>query len=87
MRQEGDKYRPVVTVLKAKKGKPTKVLMSGMEYELLPEHEKMKRDYINASKRITDQHKQIKKLYGRIEELEERVGKKNDSKRKTGNNR
>lgn len=34
-RQKGDKYRPVVTVLKVKRGLPTKIAVSGQEYALI----------------------------------------------------
>lgn len=44
MRQKGDKYRPVVRVLKAKKGVPTKINVSGNDYALVHP------DYINGNK-------------------------------------
>lgn len=44
MRQKGDKYRPVATVLKEKKGVPTKLHISGKVYALVPD------DYINGRK-------------------------------------
>ena len=34
MRQKGDKYRPVVTILKVKKGLPTVIKVSGQIYVL-----------------------------------------------------
>lgn len=34
-RKKGDKYRPVVTVLKVKRGLPTKIMVSGQEYALI----------------------------------------------------
>lgn len=34
-RQAGEKYRPVVEILKMKKGLPTKIRVSGQEYSLL----------------------------------------------------
>lgn len=34
-RKKGDKYRPVVTVLKVKRGLPTKITVSGQEYALI----------------------------------------------------
>lgn len=38
-RTKGETYRPVVKVLKAKKGVPTKVRFSGFEYALVhPDH-------------------------------------------------
>lgn len=43
-RQKGDKYRPVVRVLKAKKGVPTKINVSGNEYALIHP------DYVNGNK-------------------------------------
>ncbi len=33
-RQKGDKYRPVVSILKTKKGVPTVILVSGRRYQL-----------------------------------------------------
>lgn len=33
-RQKGEKYRPVVTILKTKKGVPTVILVSGRQYTL-----------------------------------------------------
>jgi hypothetical protein len=44
MREKGDRYRPIVTILKQKNGTPTKVLISGEEYALVP------KDYINGYK-------------------------------------
>lgn len=38
-RVKGETYRPVVTVLKVKRGLPTKVKISGFEYALIhPNH-------------------------------------------------
>lgn len=34
-RKKGDKYRPVVTVLKVKRGLPTKIMVSGHQYALI----------------------------------------------------
>ncbi|APB37963.1 hypothetical protein BIZ35_15165 [Heyndrickxia coagulans] len=34
-RQKGDKYRPVVMILKTKRGLPTKIMVSGQEYALI----------------------------------------------------
>lgn len=66
MRTEGEKYRPVVKVLKTRNGVPTKVLISGQEYVLEPEHEKLKRDYINTAKKLTKLNKLMDKLNGRM---------------------
>lgn len=38
-RKKGDKYRPVVTVLKVKRGLPTKIMVSGQEYALIHENQ------------------------------------------------
>lgn len=34
MRQKGDKYRPVVHIIKTKKGVPTVIYVSGRRYQL-----------------------------------------------------
>lgn len=34
-RAKGEKYRPIVTVAKERKGLPTKVIISGHEYALI----------------------------------------------------
>ena len=34
MRQKGDRYRPIVTILKTKKGIPTVIKVSGHQYVL-----------------------------------------------------
>lgn len=44
MRTKGERYRPVVTILKTKKGIPTKIHVSGQEYALIH------KDYINGNK-------------------------------------
>lgn len=36
-RAKGEKYRPIVTVAKERQGLPTKVVIGGREYALLPE--------------------------------------------------
>ncbi len=36
-RKKGDKYRPVVTILKTKRGLPTKIMVSGHQYSLIHE--------------------------------------------------
>ncbi|MEW5567355.1 hypothetical protein [Rossellomorea marisflavi] len=36
-RAKGEKYRPIVTVAKERHGLPTKVVIGGREYALLPE--------------------------------------------------
>lgn len=33
LRERGERYRPIVTVLKTKKGKPTVIKVSGREYQ------------------------------------------------------
>ncbi|QKS71679.1 hypothetical protein FLK61_34205 [Paenalkalicoccus suaedae] len=41
LRDKGDRYRPVVTVAKAKKGVPTVVEISGQRYTLThPDHKR-----------------------------------------------
>lgn len=44
LREKGDQYRPVVKVLKAKNGTPTKVYINGQEYALVHQN------YINGGK-------------------------------------
>jgi hypothetical protein len=44
LREKGDQFRPVVEVLKAKNGTPTKVSFNGQEYALVHG------DYINGGK-------------------------------------
>lgn len=67
MRQVGDKYRPVATVLREKNGTPAKLLVSGEEYELLSEHEKMKKDYINLVNKMARQTKVINDLRDKLD--------------------
>lgn len=66
MRTEGEKYRPIVKVLKTRNGVPTKVFISGQEYVLEPEHEKLKRDYINTSRKLKEYKELVKLLNGRL---------------------
>ncbi|AJH77543.1 hypothetical protein [Heyndrickxia coagulans] len=35
VRKKGEKFRPIVTVLKVKRGLPTKIMVSGQEYALI----------------------------------------------------
>ncbi|WP_299090384.1 hypothetical protein [uncultured Metabacillus sp.] len=70
MRKKGDKYRPVVTVLKANKLTPTKVLISGNEFVLKREEDEItKQDYINASRKVRRQRIELDNAYIKIEQL------------------
>lgn len=39
MRAKGERYRPIVQILKMKKGIPTVIRVSGHEYALRPENQ------------------------------------------------